>query len=426
MRPLPDQHAHDLVGPVRDDDLVAARLEPARPDPPAGCSDRAANGRPTRSRAVPRAAVRLVEPRRRARLPSSARLTVSSTRFGSSTANHERGSAAPGAQRSGVVEPGRLADHARLAPAAGVRHDGVGELVRGRCRPRGSGSVGERSRLIRISFAVGRVAVLAVGEERDAEAVLGEVGEAVPRHLVAGQVVARRVVRRPLGARRTASRRSRSGCARPPGRAPSASCATRASRPRSGTRAAARPRRAAPSARMVLRPPDRPLERDLGAQRPGRRAPRTTSPADSRRPSRGGTDRRPRRRTRSGGRRRAGGRCPARRAPRARCRLDQRARPGRRGPARRAERRSRARPRRRPRRPRPRAGRRRRPRRSRTAAPRPRRARRPAPSATSARAKPIVLNGVGAAAVRRAPPAPPRRQRRPRPRTSAWSRAASS
>ncbi len=47
--------------------------------------------------------------------------------------------------------------------------------------------------------AVGRVAVLAVGQQRHAEAVLGQVGEAVAGHLVARQVVAGRVVRRPLG-----------------------------------------------------------------------------------------------------------------------------------------------------------------------------------------------------------------------------------
>ncbi len=47
--------------------------------------------------------------------------------------------------------------------------------------------------------AVAAVAVLRVGEQRRAEAVLGEVGPALAGHLVARAVEARRVVRRPLG-----------------------------------------------------------------------------------------------------------------------------------------------------------------------------------------------------------------------------------
>ena len=58
---------------------------------------------------------------------SSARLIVSSTRFGSSTDGERARSAAVRAER--CVEAHRLRDDAGLAPAAGVRHERVRELV---------------------------------------------------------------------------------------------------------------------------------------------------------------------------------------------------------------------------------------------------------------------------------------------------------
>ena len=107
-------------------------------------------------------------------------------------------------------------------------------------------------------------------QQRDAEAVLGEVGEAVAGDLELREVAARRVVRRALDdaelhlvgrARRVHGDREahlqrRGG--------------PRASRSRSGTRAAATPRRAArPGASGCA--PDRSLEGNFGAQRVGKR-----------------------------------------------------------------------------------------------------------------------------------------------------------
>ena len=120
------------------------------------------------------------------------------------------------------------------------------------------------------------VAVLRVGQQRDAEAVLGEVGEAVPGHLVAGEVGRVDEVRRALDRAELHLVGRVSGAHRDAGSATFRSGAPRASRRRSGTRAAARPRRGARLAR-AMRSPIAALEGDLA--RSGRsRSTRAASP----------------------------------------------------------------------------------------------------------------------------------------------------
>ena len=225
--------------------------------------------RASRTRAAPRAAVRLVQPQH-----ERVRVLRALDRVEHEVRVVDRGERAVARRRRAErrVEAHAFADDAGLAPAARVRDERVRELVPSElkstpsrtipasrqppacgtsayansCRPMsasGSGLFGERSSDTRSSLAVAAVAVLRVGQHRGAEAVLGEVGEAVARHLVARAVEASSSSASAARRSRTASRRSRSARARRAGSRPSAACAPRASRPSCGTRAAASRRR---------------------------------------------------------------------------------------------------------------------------------------------------------------------------------------
>ena len=174
-----------------------------------------------------------------------------------------------------------------------------------------------------------------------------QVGEAVAGDLEAGEVVARREVRRAPGdAERGLVRRlvgadgEREGDLEQPVGLVPVGGRVDLEAPRAGVEADVWRRRE--------RCADRALEVDLGAQRVLAATPRRRRPARSRRGSRGGTGRCPRRPTPTGGPRRARGGWPARPAPRGRSRGGRARRSRRRASASRAGARSRAR-RRRPR-----------------------------------------------------------------------------
>ena len=129
---------------------------------------------------------------------SRASLTVSSTSPRPSTVASEP-AGRPRASRSGRFQGGRLPHHSGLA-ATRPRAEGSAYANSWPAHVgSGSGAPGRAQQAQPELAAEAAPAVLAVVQERDAEAVLGEVGPAVAGHLVAGAVPARRPVRRPLG-----------------------------------------------------------------------------------------------------------------------------------------------------------------------------------------------------------------------------------
>ena len=160
----------------------------------------------------------------------------------SSTEANESGTAAR-VRRSGAL---KHAASPRRPPRASRRHAAAARrrTRAGRCPPRDRAA--RRAQQAQSQLAAETApAVLAVVQERHAEAMLGEVGPAVARNLVAGAIPARRPVRRAAPRGRMASRRWPCARAPPAGSRPSAACAPPASRSSCGTRACANPRRGA-------------------------------------------------------------------------------------------------------------------------------------------------------------------------------------